>query len=230
MKQLFVFFIISIILVTSSASANEGVKHTFIHDTSLATETMNRQYMIPDEAIRLRILAHSNNDVDQEIKYDVRNRVNAHIHELVSHVEHIEEARQIIDANVPKLNEIVSQTLQEYEKNYDYEVAFQKNVSFPLKTYGPYVYPAGEYEAILITLGEGLGDNWWCVLFPPLCFIDFFKETSLAEADDDEIDELNDDLLDDDEETTDDEITEEKTETSEEVEIRFFIFDLFKFS
>ena len=56
---------------------------------------------------------------------------------------------------------------------------FSKNVKFPTKVYGNFIYPAGEYEAVLITIGEGEGANWWCVLFPPMCFLDFSSGTAV---------------------------------------------------
>src|SRR5699024_12254209 len=68
----------------------------------------------------------------------------------------------------------------------DYQVTYGENIAFPAKLYGSYLYPPGEYEAILITIGEGQGENWWCVLFPPLCFLDFENGTTVAEASEDE--------------------------------------------
>ena len=73
-------------------------------------------------------------------------------------------------------------TIDEQGTENDYSVEYGKNITFPAKLYGSFLYPAGEYEAILITLGEGNGSNWWCVLFPPLCFLDFSGGTTVAEA------------------------------------------------
>ena len=64
-------------------------------------------------------------------------------------------------------------TLKREGSKDSFQVKFSKNVKFPTKVYGNFIYPAGEYEAVLITIGEGEGANWWCVLFPPMCFLDF---------------------------------------------------------
>lgn len=179
------------------------------------------QLMIPDEAIRLRILAHSDALSDQHIKRVIRDRVNGHIREIVAHIDHIEVARTTIKGEIPTLQAIINETLIEYDKQYSFQIAFEKDVPFPLKTYGPYVYPAGEYEAILITLGDGVGENWWCVLFPPLCFIDFFNSTTVVDADDTSHDELHE------EESN---VEADKVESNSDIEVRFFLLDLFNFS
>ncbi|WLR48909.1 stage II sporulation protein R [Halobacillus litoralis] len=158
--------------------------------------------VIPDEAIRLRILADSNDQADQKVKRMVRDEVNAEITEWVAELTSIEAARELIQSRLPELQEIVGQTLDKEGIQQNYTVDYDSSVQFPTKLYGSFVYPAGEYEAILITLGEGKGDNWWCVLFPPLCFLDFSNGTSVAEAE---------------------EVTEEEVEKEEEEEVQFFV-------
>lgn len=160
--------------------------------------------LIPDEAIRLRILANSDTKEDQRIKLKVRDDVNEYITELVQTIDDIDEARRLIDEHVPEIEKIVASTLDEENQELTYSVDYREDVSFPDKIYGNYLYPAGEYEAVLITLGEGLGENWWCVLFPPLCFLDFSEDdTTVAETK---------------EEAEDD-------HSEEEVEVRFFLLD-----
>lgn len=169
----------------------------------------NYYYKIPEEAVRLRILANSNSVEDQALKHQVRDQVNAHIHHLVKEIDDIELARRVIAEEVPALEKVIAKTLKEAGVPYTFSVVYDQAVPFPEKTYGPYVYPAGDYEAVLVTLGEGQGENWWCVLFPPLCFIDFFGETKLAEH-------------------TEEEMLEEEEGSNGETEIRFFFLDLFK--
>ncbi|MBX0357879.1 stage II sporulation protein R [Halobacillus sp. Nhm2S1] len=158
--------------------------------------------VIPDEAIRLRILADSNDQADQKVKRMVRDEVNAEITEWVAELTSIEAARELIQSRLPELQEIVGETLEREGIEQDFTVDYDSTVQFPTKLYGSFIYPAGEYEAILITLGEGKGDNWWCVLFPPLCFLDFSNGTSVAEAE---------------------EVTEEEVEKEEEEEVQFFV-------
>jgi stage II sporulation protein R len=126
---------------------------------------------IPEEAIRLRILANSDAAPDQAVKRHVRNAVADELRELSAGAGSIEEAREAIMAALPELEALVKRELE--MRGFGYQAAVKLGpVPFPAKIYGGRLYPAGEYEALLITLGEGKGENWWCVLFPPLCFAD----------------------------------------------------------
>ncbi|MCG3417922.1 stage II sporulation protein R [Oceanobacillus jordanicus] len=165
--------------------------------------------VIPDEAIRLRILANSDSDADQELKRMVRDEVNEVITEWVAEITDIEEARKLIEARIPEINEIVKEVLKGEGSSDSFKVEYGSDITFPAKLYGDYVYPAGEYEAVLITIGEGKGDNWWCVLFPPLCFLDFSNGTTVAAEED----------------------TEEEPQVAEEkTEVKFFLFEWFGWS
>ncbi|EPZ38278.1 MULTISPECIES: stage II sporulation protein R [Anoxybacillus] len=128
--------------------------------------------VIPNEAVRLRILANSDSPEDQALKRAVRDAVNEQITTWVSDLTSFEEAKQVIAQHVPDIEQTVARVLREKKSDQTYNVTFGR-VSFPTKIYGSYIYPAGEYDAVLITLGKGEGANWWCVLFPPLCFLDF---------------------------------------------------------
>lgn len=138
---------------------------------------------IPQESIRLRILANSDSPSDQLIKRVVRDEVVAAMNGWAAGLQSVEEARSTIEARMPELERIVADTLA--SRGFAYDSSAQLGlVEFPTKMYGSKVYPAGQYEALLITIGEGKGQNWWCVLFPPLCFIDAVSgEASAASAD-----------------------------------------------
>lgn len=164
--------------------------------------------VIPDEAIRLRILANSDKQEDQALKRKVRDEVNDAITEWVEEMTDINEARKLIEARIPEIRTIVEGVLEAENKQQSMDVEYGRNVTFPAKLYGSYLYPPGEYEAVLITLGEGQGANWWCVLFPPLCFLDFSNGTSVAEAE---------------EEKSEQELQEDE----EEAEVKFFLFEWF---
>jgi stage II sporulation protein R len=135
---------------------------------SIAQEPM----VIPEEAIRLRILANSDLEKDQNVKRLVRDEVNKEITEWVGSLTSQEEAKNIIKTGLPELQEIAEDVVAAQGLDQRVQIDFGK-VEFPTKLYGQYLYPAGEYEAVLITLGKGEGANWWCVLYPPLCFLDF---------------------------------------------------------
>lgn len=128
--------------------------------------------VIPAEAIRLRILANSDSAQDQEIKRKVRDAVNEQITFWVQDLTSLGKAKDVINSKLPEVQNIAERVVAEQGSTQSVNVEFGK-VQFPTKLYGQFLYPAGEYQAILITLGEGTGANWWCVLYPPLCFLDF---------------------------------------------------------
>lgn len=84
------------------------------------------------------------------------------------------EARQMIRQHLPLFQKLAMETIKKYGYAYPVKVQFGQ-VPFPTKLYGNQVYAAGNYEALLVTIGSGKGGNWWCVLFPPLCFVDMGK-------------------------------------------------------
>ncbi|ALC50256.1 stage II sporulation protein R [Bacillus thuringiensis] len=135
--------------------------------------------VIPKEAVRLRILANSDSDKDQALKRKVRDEVKAQIDGWVADLTSFEEARKVIQSHIPEIEKTVENTLKKEGSKESFQVKFSKNVKFPTKVYGNFIYPAGEYEAVLITIGEGEGANWWCVLFPPMCFLDFSSGTAV---------------------------------------------------
>jgi stage II sporulation protein R len=143
--------------------------------------TAKEEIIIPNEAIRLRILANSDSEADQALKRKVRDAVNAEITKWVQDLTSLEEARKTIQSGLPEIQQIAEQIVQAENSNQAVKAEFDK-VEFPTKLYGQFLYPAGEYEAILITIGEGAGANWWCVLFPPLCFLDFSNGVAVSDG------------------------------------------------
>jgi stage II sporulation protein R len=127
---------------------------------------------IPQDAIRLRILANSDTPADQTVKRQVRDAVNSNITGWVAHLKTSGEAEKVIRDHMPELRQTVAQTLRRLHADSTFNIKLGR-ADFPTKMYGTYVYPAGKYQALVISLGDGKGANWWCVLFPPLCFLDF---------------------------------------------------------
>lgn len=200
--------------------------------------------MIPNEAIRLRILADSDSDKDQAIKRLVRDEVNKEITKWVEDLTSLDDARNIIKSKLPEIQAIAEEIVATEGSNQSVKTEFDK-VQFPTKLYGQFLYPAGEYEAILITLGEGEGANWWCVLYPPLCFLDFSNGEATSEGFDgnddkgdvkvDSEDEKADSKLDDKKEKSKKDKKESKKDSKkpvyeageeEEVEVSFFLVEI----
>jgi stage II sporulation protein R len=127
--------------------------------------------VIPEEAIRLRILANSDEQQDQVLKRRIRDQVIVMIKSWSEKPKTIEQARSVMRSKLPSIRSLVERELRHAKVAYSYKIKLG-HTKFPTKTYGGRVYPAGVYEALLITLGAGEGKNWWCVLFPALCFID----------------------------------------------------------
>jgi stage II sporulation protein R len=129
---------------------------------------------IPEESIRLRILANSDSVSDQALKRHVRDAIVEQMNSWVAGPTDLEEARAIVRSRLPELEQAVAKEIARYGYDYSYKVELGV-VPFPAKMYGSKAYPAGDYEAVRVTIGEGAGQNWWCVLFPPLCFVNAAK-------------------------------------------------------
>lgn len=134
------------------------------------TETI----IIPKEAIRFRVVANSNNEKDQIIKKKVVNNLKNNIEKIQT--TSLIETRNNINKSIPEFKTVIEETLKEEQVNYtiDYGMNY-----FPEKKYKGIYYEEGEYESLVITLGEGIGDNFWCLLFPPLCLIDEEETTDV---------------------------------------------------
>ncbi len=139
------------------------------------SNSTTEELIIPDEAIRIRVVASSNSGSDQAIKQVVRNGVEKQITELLIDVEDIDTARRILKNNLDDINKTVERILEKNGYDTNYKVNYGYN-HFPEKKYKGVVYEEGYYESVVITLGNGEGDNWWCVLFPPLCLMETNSE------------------------------------------------------
>lgn len=125
-------------------------------------------YIIPDEAIRIRIIPNSNSIKDQFLKKQVKTNIELEVENDLKESKNIETSRKVLTTNLNKYEQVVKEVLTNEDKNTDFNVDYGYHY-FPEKKYKGVKYEAGNYESLLITLGEGKGDNWWCVLFPPLC-------------------------------------------------------------
>ncbi|MDQ0339397.1 stage II sporulation protein R [Caldalkalibacillus uzonensis] len=183
---------------------------------------------IPEESLRLRILANSDSPHDQWLKEEVRNEVVELITTWVNGMDDIDDAREVIAGSLAELERVVGQTIQSRGFNYTFSVSYGE-IPFPTKLYGSRLYPAGKYEGVLITIGAGQGENWWCVLFPPLCFVDFGTGDVLEmdQEGDEQPTESEQSLFDSTEQESDLLLTEENDLAQQEVEVRFFLVDLF---
>lgn len=121
--------------------------------------------------IRLHVIANSNDKKDQELKYMVRDRIVEVLRQQLIKAKSYGEAREIVKNNRSRLARIAREAVAVAGYPYPVQVEWGR-FTFPTRAYGSLVLPEGEYEAVRVVLGEGKGANWWCVLFPPLCFVD----------------------------------------------------------
>jgi len=129
---------------------------------------------IPSNAIRFRIIANSNSKEDQALKKIIKNDIEPGLMNKIYQAKSHDEAKKNIISYIPNIDK----TMKKYDTSY--EINYGNNY-FPEKEYKGVTYKAGEYESLVITLGDGLGDNWWCVLFPPLCLLEA-DENNLEET------------------------------------------------
>lgn len=144
---------------------------------SYAVDAYESMCNIKDKVIRLHVIANSNTLEDQQLKYKVRDNV---IKEFDKEFELVSTKDKSEDIIINKINDIrkqVEQTILNEGYNYHVDV-YYGNYKFPRKQYEEIVLPEGNYDAVRIEIGEAVGNNWWCVMFPPLCFVNFGNDES----------------------------------------------------
>jgi stage II sporulation protein R len=129
------------------------------------------QQSIADKVVRLHIVANSDSETDQNIKLKVRDAVLEQVRKEYPNGAARKEAAQYLKNNLDKIKQTAENVLKENGSNKKADVKYGV-FSFPTKTYGNIALPAGMYEAVRVELGEAQGENWWCVMFPPLCVAD----------------------------------------------------------
>jgi len=132
-----------------------------------------------EEVIRLHVIANSDSPEDQALKAKVRDQIFAHFAEAFSHIRTIKESRTFIKNHLKDIERVAAEEIARNHRNYPVKATLG-SFHFPTKVYGDKVYPAGEYEALRVEIGKAEGANWWCVMFPPLCFVDVSHGTAAA--------------------------------------------------
>ena len=138
---------------------------------------------LSDSVFRLHIIANSDSSADQELKLKVRDKIIEYMNTLTSNSSDKKDVISIVNNHLDSFKEIALNTIKENGYNYDVKIGIDYS-EFPTKQYSNVVLPAGEYKALKIIIGEGSGKNWWCVMFPPLCFVD--EEKGIIDKDTDD--------------------------------------------
>ena len=129
---------------------------------------------VAGKLIRFHVIANSDDKIDQKLKLKVRDSVLKYISPKLKECKSIEESRKIINNENKNIKKIAEMIIKENGFKYCVTTALSQEY-FPVKTYGNITLPQGKYEAYRIIIGTGRGQNWWCVMFPPLCFVDITK-------------------------------------------------------
>ena len=136
---------------------------------------------IAGKILRFHVLANSDSEQDQNVRKKVRDAVGRLMGPKLADSRDLKETEKIVQQSMDEIVEVATETLE--ANGYDYgATACLANVEFPVKSYGEYTFPAGEYEALQITLGAGAGHNWWCVLYPNMCFRGSVYEITTEDA------------------------------------------------
>lgn len=124
----------------------------------------------PENLIRFHVIANSDTEEDQALKIKVRDAVIEEMTPRLKGVHDVSEARVRVRENLDLIQDVAARTVKESGKDYPVRV-YYGHFDFPEREYGSLKVPAGNYEAVRVVIGEGRGRNWWCILFPPLCFV-----------------------------------------------------------
>ena len=138
----------------------------------LISNYITKEDIIPEDAIRIRVIANSNSEEDQKLKKEIKNELETFLYSNLKDVDNVETADKIIKKELPSVKKLIGKYTENYKINYGLNY-------FPKKEYKGIKYEDGEYKSLVVTLGNGLGDNWWCVLFPPLCLLEAKESTDV---------------------------------------------------
>lgn len=150
-------------------------------DGTVSVKPDTHQKEIAKKILRFHVRANSDSKEDQELKKKVRDAVGSYMAGVLEGVEALAQTKDLVQQHLPAIEEVAQQTIR--AQGYSYPVQAKLSVTtFPEKTYGAYTFPPGEYEALEVDIGEGQGRNWWCVLFPNMCFQGSVYEEPSEEA------------------------------------------------
>lgn len=135
---------------------------------SYGAAALQSQTQLAEKVVRLHVLAHSDSEEDQALKLVVRDAVLTEAEQLLSDTGSRAEAEGLLRGRLLELEALANETVR--DAGYDYPVVVElKETEFPTRTYDGFSLPAGDYLALRVLIGDAAGQNWWCVVFPPLC-------------------------------------------------------------
>lgn len=128
------------------------------------------QHSIAQKVLRFHVRANSDSQEDQKLKLAVRDAVGELLGQYLSEADSRQDSEEIVKEHMEEIVNTATEVIEEEGYHYGVEV-FLSDVDFPVKKYGAYTFPAGTYRALEIVIGSGTGHNWWCVMYPNMCFV-----------------------------------------------------------
>ncbi len=165
------FILVVCIMVITVFAFNEVVYGSISGNGKNDEKVLNS---VSSKLIRFHVIANSDSVEDQNLKLKVKDEVIKFMAPMLKNSNSIEQSREILKKNDSKIKEISARIIKENGYEYKVNTSLSKE-NFPVKTYGNITLPEGKYEAYRILIGDAKGKNWWCVMFPPLCFVDVTK-------------------------------------------------------
>ena len=162
---------------SKSVFAVIAVSFIILFGLFLIPSNSNTKEVSAEDFLRIHIRANSNDIEDQTIKYKVKDEIVLALTPLLANAETKKESMEIVSKNINYLQSVANQVLKENGFNY-LSKAEIRNEYFPTRHYNSITLKSGEYDSLILELGEGKGDNWWCVAYPPLCFINYDSDNS----------------------------------------------------
>ena len=211
MKKVISYILIGVIFLVSASG----------YSYAIAAQNDDLIDSISNKIIRFHVLANSNSKDDQELKIEVKDKIIEYIFPKLEESNSLEESRKVLYENEKEIINIANQCIKDNGYGYSVKVEFKRE-NFPDKVYGNITLPQGEYEAFRVLIGQAQGENWWCVMFPPVCFVDItkgqvsYEETEEAMKEvltDEEFDKVNNSVI---------------VDESENIKFSLKVFDLFK--
>ncbi len=152
-----------------------GILSVFAYSLFSALKVQEIQRGIAGEVVRFHVLANSDEDFDQKLKLEVRDEILKKYEKGLSNCSTKAQTEEFINENLTGIELCAKEVIERNGYNYPVKASLT-NSMFPRRTYGDATFPGGEYEALRVVIGEGKGANWWCMMFPPLCYVDITKK------------------------------------------------------
>ena len=169
--SMLLFSVCGLIMVNTAGAAENNYTDNLFDDSQILYVNAD----VDDKPLRLHVLANSDDDFDQQVKLEVRDHVIVLLEDILAKCKTKDEAKLAVQENLNNIISVCNDYLESIGVPYKAKAAVEVS-KFPNIDYNGTIYSAGEYEALRIILGTGQGHNWWCVLFPPMCFVDLATE------------------------------------------------------